>query len=123
LAADEQRHDHVREHHDVAQRQYRVRARFTGCRQSTRLWRGRHHPDPLFLRRPCDSSGEPPWRRIVVDPGKDAGPRGPHLAAGMPLPGLTRYASDSTTKFVDIRWLRVTSVSSKPEKSSKCTYW
>ena len=49
LAADEERNDHVREDHDVAQRQHRIGAAFAGV--SGRLWLGGtcHGPISLLL--------------------------------------------------------------------------
>ncbi len=57
LPADEQRHDHVREHHDVAQRQHRVGPDFTG--RERRAWFCRGH-GPEF---PCFAPPPGPARR------------------------------------------------------------
>ena len=93
LAADEQRHDHVRKHHDVAQRQHRIGRVFAGGRQRSRLRGTCHGPIVLVvlpLRRPaCGNrhkvrsavTGKETWRRFLpAEPastwGRDPSPDG-----------------------------------------------
>ena len=79
FAADEERNDHVREHHDVAQRQNRIGPGFAGVQR--RSWFGAGHgQSPFVVPLPCD----------------------PLCAAAQEVPiGWTRRRSDSSARSPD----------------------
>src|SRR5437773_1147961 len=106
LAADEQRHDHVREHYDVAKRQHRIRMAFAVNDRWPRFWDG--HGLFLLL---CPLARSPPFCATATRCRDLPGPYDSLAAcvSGSLLPRISTVFLIASS----IRWLSGTGVSSR----------
>ena len=102
LAADEQRHDHVREDDDVAQRQHRIGPGLARGQRRTWFWRV-SLPEFLVVvpLRPRPADAQPRWSAEVAGKGNAGAETPPRRREGgyETLPG-SRYANRSHARFV-----------------------